>query len=56
MKTISLTLFLALINRFGFDQMKEVFKGYITKGHGGSIECESVEGEGTEFVVKLPIL
>ncbi|MCU0339047.1 MAG: ATP-binding protein [Spirosomaceae bacterium] len=27
----------------------------ITKGHGGTIECESVEGEGTTFVVKLPI-
>jgi two-component system, NtrC family, sensor kinase len=27
----------------------------VTKGHGGSIECESVEGEGTKFVVKLPI-
>ena len=28
----------------------------ITKAHGGSIEVESVEGEGTEFVVKLPIV
>jgi two-component system, NtrC family, sensor kinase len=27
----------------------------ITKGHGGTIECESVEGEGTTFIVKLPI-
>jgi signal transduction histidine kinase len=26
----------------------------VTKGHGGEIECESVEGEGTTFVVKLP--
>ena len=28
----------------------------ITKRHGGSIEVESVEGEGTEFVLKLPIV
>jgi two-component system, NtrC family, sensor kinase len=27
----------------------------ITKGHGGTIECESVEGVGTEFLVKLPV-
>jgi two-component system, NtrC family, sensor kinase len=27
----------------------------VTKGHGGTIECESVEGEGTTFFVKLPI-
>jgi two-component system, NtrC family, sensor kinase len=27
----------------------------ITKGHGGTIECESKEREGTTFVVKLPI-
>ena len=29
--------------------------GIITKGHGGTLEVESVEGEGTTFVVKLPI-
>ncbi len=28
----------------------------VTKGHGGTIECESVEGEGTTFVVKLPLI
>lgn len=27
----------------------------ITKGHGGVIEVESIEGEGTTFMVKLPI-
>jgi two-component system, NtrC family, sensor kinase len=27
----------------------------VTKGHGGTIDCESVEGEGTTFIVKLPI-
>ena len=27
----------------------------VTKGHGGEIEVESVEGGGTTFVVKLPI-
>ncbi len=28
----------------------------VTKGHGGTIECESVEGEGTTFIVKLSIV
>ncbi len=27
----------------------------ITKGHGGTIECESMEGVGTTFIVKIPI-
>lgn len=27
----------------------------IVKAHNGSIECSSVEGEGTEFTVKIPI-
>ncbi len=27
----------------------------VTKGHGGMIEVESMEGEGTTFIVKLPI-
>jgi signal transduction histidine kinase len=26
----------------------------VTKGHGGSLEVESMDGEGTMFVVKLP--
>lgn len=28
----------------------------ITKAHRGTLECESVENEGTTFVIKLPIL
>ena len=27
----------------------------VTKGHGGTLEVENVEGEGTTFIVKLPI-
>lgn len=27
----------------------------ITKGHSGTLEVESVEGEGAEFIIKLPI-
>ncbi len=26
----------------------------VTKGHGGSLEVESKEGEFTEFIIKLP--
>jgi two-component system, NtrC family, sensor kinase len=28
----------------------------VTKGHGGTIDVESVEGEGSEFIVTLPIV
>ncbi len=28
----------------------------VTKGHGGTLEVESKEGEGAEFIVKLPIV
>jgi two-component system NtrC family sensor kinase len=28
----------------------------IVKGHGGSIDIESVEGQGSEFIIKLTIL
>lgn len=27
----------------------------VTKGHGGTIEIETKEGEGTTLIVKLPI-
>ena len=27
----------------------------VTKGHGGTIECETMESEGTTFIIKLPI-
>ena len=27
----------------------------VTKGHGGTMEVESAEGEGTEFIIKLPL-
>ncbi len=27
----------------------------VTKGHGGTMEVESVEGEGSEFIVQLPV-
>ena len=27
----------------------------VTKGHGGSLEAESEEGQGTEFIVTLPV-
>ena len=28
----------------------------VTKGHGGTLEVVSVEGEGAEFIIKLPII
>ncbi|MEJ7828606.1 MAG: HAMP domain-containing sensor histidine kinase [Segetibacter sp.] len=27
----------------------------VTKGHGGELKVESIEGEGSEFVVQLPL-
>jgi len=27
----------------------------VVKGHGGSIQVNSVEGEGSEFIIQLPI-
>jgi two-component system NtrC family sensor kinase len=27
----------------------------VVKGHGGSIQVNSVEGEGSEFIITLPI-
>jgi signal transduction histidine kinase len=27
----------------------------VTKGHGGSLMVNSVEGEGSEFVIQLPL-
>ena len=27
----------------------------VTKGHGGTLKVISAEGEGTEFIIKLPI-
>jgi len=27
----------------------------VVKGHGGKIQVESVEGEGSEFIVLLPV-
>ena len=27
----------------------------VTKGHGGTLEVESAEGEGTIFTIKLPL-
>ena len=27
----------------------------VVKGHGGSIQVNSVEGEGSEFIISLPI-
>jgi len=29
---------------------------FVVKGHGGNIQVNSVEGEGSEFIIKLPIL
>ncbi len=27
----------------------------VVKGHGGSIQVKSVEGEGSEFIITLPL-
>ncbi len=28
----------------------------VAQGHGGTLEAESVEGEGTTFVISLPVV
>ena len=28
----------------------------VTKGHGGELKVETREGEGSEFIIKLPLL
>jgi len=28
----------------------------ITKGHGGTLKVETMEGEGTKFVIQLPLV
>ncbi len=38
-----------------FKSVIQTMYDILTKGHGGTIEVESVEGVGTEFVVKLLI-
>jgi hypothetical protein len=38
-----------------FNSVIQTIYDIVTRGHGGTIECESVEGEGTELVLKLPI-
>ncbi len=38
-----------------FKSVIQTYNNIVTKGHGGTIEVESVEGEGTEFVFKIPI-
>jgi signal transduction histidine kinase len=30
--------------------------GIVTKGHGGTLEMETKEGEGTTFIVQLPLV
>jgi len=27
----------------------------VTKGHGGTLKVVSVEGEGAEFIIRLPV-
>jgi signal transduction histidine kinase len=27
----------------------------VVKGHGGSIQVNSIEGEGSEFIIQLPV-
>jgi two-component system NtrC family sensor kinase len=27
----------------------------VVKGHGGNISMDSIEGQGSEFIIKLPI-
>ncbi len=38
-----------------FKSVIQTIYDIVTKGHGGRMEVESVEGVGSEFIIQLPI-